>query len=220
MTVTGKALTEPLYGTAPRYSYFNGCSTGGRQGLMEAQRYPQDYNGIMAGAPAINWPKLMMQSLWGSVQRMPRRIRSLNASWWQRRWRPFQLAMLSMALRMASSKIRSDAPSIQRRLWVCKPANAARLRKQMRTSFGSFGKVQRVKMAASYGTGSSRGADLSALAASRGTPLKAQGFTFTVDWLRSWITQNPQLDWTTITPPHTSTTGISLRTIWSRDRHR
>src|SRR6059036_3430945 len=35
---------------------------------MEAQRYPQDYNGIMAGAPAINWPKLMMQSLWGSVQ--------------------------------------------------------------------------------------------------------------------------------------------------------
>lgn len=68
MTVTGKALTEAMYGVAPRFSYFNGCSTGGRQGLMEAQRYPQDYNGIMSGAPAINWPKLMMQSLWGSVQ--------------------------------------------------------------------------------------------------------------------------------------------------------
>src|SRR5204863_8999591 len=68
MTVTGKALTEAMYGVAPRYSYFNGCSTGGRQGLMEAQRYPLDYNGIVAGAPAINWPKLMMQSLWGSVQ--------------------------------------------------------------------------------------------------------------------------------------------------------
>src|SRR5262249_25403413 len=67
MTVTGKALTEAMYGVAPRYSYFNGCSTGGRQGLMEAQRYPQDYNGIVAASPAINWPKLMMQSLWGSM---------------------------------------------------------------------------------------------------------------------------------------------------------
>src|SRR5262245_15339325 len=68
MTVTGKALTEAMNGAEPSYSYFNGCSTGGRQGLMEAQRYPQDYNGIVSGAPAINLPKLMMQSLWGSVQ--------------------------------------------------------------------------------------------------------------------------------------------------------
>jgi hypothetical protein len=67
MTVTGKALTEALYGVAPRYSYFNGCSTGGRQGLMEAQRYPQDYDGIVSGAPAINWQKLHPQQLWGPV---------------------------------------------------------------------------------------------------------------------------------------------------------
>ena len=54
MTVTGKALTEAMYGTAPRYSYFNGCSTGGRQGLMEAQRYPEDFDAIIAGAPVYN----------------------------------------------------------------------------------------------------------------------------------------------------------------------
>ncbi len=67
MTVTGKALTQALYGEAPKYSYFNGCSTGGRQGLMEAQRYPEDYNGIVSAAPAINWPKLMMQSIWSTA---------------------------------------------------------------------------------------------------------------------------------------------------------
>jgi hypothetical protein len=48
--------------------------------------------------------------------------------------------------------------------------------------------------------GQARGADLSALAASRGTPLKPQAFPFAVDWLRYWITQNPQFDWTTVTP--------------------
>src|SRR6185436_9167292 len=58
MTVTGKALTQAMYGVAPRYAYWNGCSTGGRQGLMEAQRYPQDYNGIAAAAPAVNWTNL------------------------------------------------------------------------------------------------------------------------------------------------------------------
>ena len=49
MTVVGKALTEAFYGKAPRYSYFNGFSTGGRQGMMEAQRFPEDYDGIISG---------------------------------------------------------------------------------------------------------------------------------------------------------------------------
>jgi feruloyl esterase len=64
MTVAGKAVTQAYYPSPLRYSYFNGCSTGGREGLMEAQRYPADYNGIMSGSPAINWTKFIPSELW------------------------------------------------------------------------------------------------------------------------------------------------------------
>ena len=52
MTVQAKAIINSYYNSAPKYSYFNGCSLGGRQGITEAQRYPADYDGIVAGAVA------------------------------------------------------------------------------------------------------------------------------------------------------------------------
>jgi feruloyl esterase len=52
MAVKSKAIIQAFYGAAPRLSYWNGCSTGGRQGLQEAQRFPGDFDGIIAGAPA------------------------------------------------------------------------------------------------------------------------------------------------------------------------
>ncbi len=64
MTVTGKAVTRAYYSSAPRFSYFNGCSTGGREGLVEAQRYPADYNGIVSGSPAINWTQFIPAEIW------------------------------------------------------------------------------------------------------------------------------------------------------------
>ena len=63
LTIVGKSLIAANYGTAPRKSYWDGCSTGGRQGLKEAQRYPQDYDAILAGAPASNWSPLMSLSI-------------------------------------------------------------------------------------------------------------------------------------------------------------
>src|SRR5580704_1827633 len=55
MTLASKAITAAYYGKNPARAYFNGCSTGGRQALTEAQRYPDDYDGINAGA-AANYP--------------------------------------------------------------------------------------------------------------------------------------------------------------------
>jgi feruloyl esterase len=57
-TVAAKAVIAAFYRSAAKYSYFEGCSTGGRQGLMAAQRYPEDFDGIIAGAPAINLTRL------------------------------------------------------------------------------------------------------------------------------------------------------------------
>jgi len=51
--VAAKALSQSYYGTAPRRAYFDGCSNGGRQALMEAQRFPEDFDGIIAGDPSF-----------------------------------------------------------------------------------------------------------------------------------------------------------------------
>jgi feruloyl esterase len=64
MTVVAKALIAAFYGDGPKFSYWNGCSQGGRQGLREAQQYHADYDGIIAGAPAANQPNHYSGSLW------------------------------------------------------------------------------------------------------------------------------------------------------------
>lgn len=52
MTVAAKTLAAAFYGNPPKYAYWNGCSTGGRQGLTAAQRYPEDFDAVIAGSPA------------------------------------------------------------------------------------------------------------------------------------------------------------------------
>lgn len=67
MAVKTKALATAYYGAAPKYSYWDGFSTGGRQGMKEAQLHPEDFDGILAGAPAFNWSKFITAELYPQV---------------------------------------------------------------------------------------------------------------------------------------------------------
>ena len=67
MVVKAKAIVSAYYGSAPKHSYWNGCSTGGRQGLMAAQRFPEQYDGLVIGAPAINWDRFIPSELWPPI---------------------------------------------------------------------------------------------------------------------------------------------------------
>jgi hypothetical protein len=200
MTVTGKALTQALYGVPPRYSYFNGCSTGGRQGLMEAQRYPEDYSGIVSGAPAINWSKFIPQELWGAIL--------MNAA-------GDSLPSCKLAAATAAAVAACDGMDGVKDGVIEDPARCNYDPKPLiGTSAGDceafteadvdlirkFWEGPRRRDGSFLWYGLARGADLNALWGSRGTPPKAQAFGIALDWFKYFLAQNPQLDWTTITP--------------------
>src|SRR5262245_35241966 len=64
--VLAKQIIKTHYGAAPRYSYWQGCSTGGRQGLIEAQRFPEDFDGLVVGAPVLNHTFQNMRHIWNA----------------------------------------------------------------------------------------------------------------------------------------------------------
>jgi Tannase and feruloyl esterase len=199
MTAVGKALAAAFYGTGPRYSYFNGCSTGGRQGLSEAQRYPTDYDGILAGAPAINWQKLHVAQLWGQM--------SMNAA--GNFVAPCKLVAATSAAVAACDTIDGVADGVLEDPLRCRfdpgtlvgtvtacgeitAADAEMIRKIWqgpRRQNGDF-----------MWYGLPRGASLTGLNNSTGTPLTGAPFFITIEWFRYWLSQNPALDWRTITP--------------------
>jgi hypothetical protein len=67
MTVVGKAVTRQYYGKSAGYSYFSGCSNGGREGYISAQMYPDDFDGILAVSPAVNEPEIGISIQWPYV---------------------------------------------------------------------------------------------------------------------------------------------------------
>jgi len=201
MTVTLKELIREFYGTAPRYSYFVGCSTGGRQGLMEAQRYPADYDGIMAGAPAINFSELHVAQLWG------------------------HLVMLEAGNIVAQCKFREATAAA---IAACDGLDGVEdgvIGDPTRCTYdpealfgnsadgcGEFTEADvevirkiwegpRRQDGSSLWYGLTRDTPFSGLNATRGTPPEGRPMSITLDWFRFFLTQDPEWDWTTITHP-------------------
>ena len=198
MTVTGKALTQALYGNAPRYAYFTGCSTGGRQGLSEAQRFPADYDGILSGAPAINWPKLHVEQLWGHLMM----LEAKNV---------VPMCKLEAAARAAVEACDAtdgakdaviDDPLRctyePKTLVGTTPAGCSAFTEADATVIRKIWEGPKRRDGSFLWYGLPRGTPFS-LSATGGTPLAGRPFEITLDWFRFFLTQNPQWDWQTLT---------------------
>jgi Tannase and feruloyl esterase len=196
MTVVGKALTEAFYGTPPRYSYFNGCSTGGRQGLSEAQRYPADYDGILAGAPAINWHKLHPAQLWGPLVM----LESGNVV------PQCKFAAATAAAVVACDTIDEVADGVIEDPERCKYDPAALVGTS--TACGTITDadadvIRRIwegprRLDGSFlWYGLTRGASFGGLSNTGGTPLEPRPFFITLEWFRYWLKMDPSWDWRT-----------------------
>jgi tannase/feruloyl esterase len=208
MTVVGKALTQAFYGKAPRYSYFVGGSTGGRQGLMEAQRYPDDYDGILSGCPAINWHKFIPAILWPQVV-------MVNAKNFVSKAKLDAATAAAIAACDTADEVKDgviDDP------WRCAYDPKALVGTKIGddTFTEADADVVRKIWEGPRGQGGSflwygmeRGADLSALAGTRegrdgppGRPtpaLTGRPFSIPLEWFQYFLLQDPKWDWTTLT---------------------
>jgi feruloyl esterase len=199
MTVVGKALAKAFYGKAPRYSYFVGGSSGGRQGLMEAQRYPEDYDGIISACPAINWHRLLPADLWPQVV-------MVAAGNFVPKAKLDAVTAAAVASADASDGVKDGVLDDPTRCTydpkelvgtqvgdsTFTEADADVVRKIWEGPRGRNGKFLWYGMA--------RGTDLSALAGTGGSPLSGKPFSIPREWFQYFLLQDPKWDWTTLTP--------------------
>src|SRR3984957_16664130 len=199
MTVVGKTLTEAFYGKAPRYSYFVGASTGGRQGLMEAQRYPDDYDGIVAACPSISWHRMVPAAFWAQ-EVMLRSHNFVPKS---------KLDAVTVAAVTSCDGLDGVVDGVIDDPNRCRydprgligtkvgdsiftEADADVVRKVWEGPRGHDGKF--------LWYGPSRGADLSALGGSSAPSLIGKPFSVSLEYIQFFLIANPHWDWTSLAP--------------------
>jgi len=198
MAVIGKQLIQAFYGQQPVFSYWNGCSTGGRQGMRMAQQFPADYNGILAGAPAFHWDRFQAYQIW------PQMVMRIDAGG------PISTAKETLATNAAIAACDaidgvSDGVIGDPRQCSYNPVTDATITKASCTSAdntcltpGEASAIQKIWGGARNASGKllwpglERGAALNGLAGA--TP-----FAIAVAQPRYWVYFDPTWDWTTLT---------------------
>jgi Tannase and feruloyl esterase len=197
MTVDGKTVTADYYGSAARYAYFNGCSTGGREGLMEAQRFPTDYNGIVSAAPAINWTKFIPAEIWPELVMLQSNdflpsckeaafvdavteacggVDGVIQDPGSCHWNPYDLVGLVTPCGMITS---TDAAVVEK-IWNGPSSTSGK-----KLWYG-------LEPGASF-------AGLAATSTSSNGVTTGVPFSIAVAWLGTWVQQNPNWNWQTLT---------------------
>src|SRR5258708_6704905 len=200
MTVKAKAVIKAYYGQPQTYAYWNGWSTGGRQGWMEAQRFPDDYDGILAGAPAFNWDRFIPAELW------PELVMNLNvgAPISQTKLNAINVAAVKAcdAIDGVTDGIISDPRRCRFDPHVLQCGKPAASTDGTCLSDAEADSVQQIWRGArgTHGEflwyGLERGASFAGLANSTAaTPPVALPFTITLDHWRLWLKQDPGFDW-------------------------
>jgi Tannase and feruloyl esterase len=196
MSVAGKAVTQAYYPSPLRVSYFFGCSTGGREGLMEAQRYPADYNGIVSGAPAINWTRFIPAEIW------PELVMNQSHDFLPTCKEQAFTEAAVQACGTTNGVITNPATcdwnpgkliGLVTPCGVITAQDAAVMTKIWQGPRSTEGKQ--------LWYGLERGASLAGLAATTTANGTTTGnpFPIAVSWLGTWLQQNPSWDWRTLT---------------------
>ncbi|SMD24521.1 tannase/feruloyl esterase family alpha/beta hydrolase [Kibdelosporangium aridum] len=184
MAVAGKAVTAQYYGSPAKYSYWNGCSQGGRQGVMNAQRYPDDYDGINAMAPAINWNRFAVGGLWARVVQNEERNQltdcELNA---------FETAAIDACDKIdnVADRVIDDPRKCHYNPYDLVGTKIVCEGQEVTISRADAEVIRKIWEGARGWYGFNRGTDLSVV----GGPT---GFDLSAHWVRYFIEQNPQYD--------------------------
>jgi Tannase and feruloyl esterase len=198
MTVTGKAITKAFYGQDPRRAYFNGSSTGGRQGLMEVQRFPADYDGVLSDSPAINWAKFTIAQMWGELV-----MKYANHFVPSCKFAAAKAAAVAACdpLDGVTDGVIDDPTQCTydpKELIGKSAGQCTTFTKDDADIIRQIWEGPRRRNGAFLWYGLPRGADFTTLNETTDTPPSGKPMIITYDWWRYFLTQNPQFDWTTV----------------------
>lgn len=199
MTVVGKALTEAYYGRPPGYSYFNGCSTGGRQGLSEAQRFPGDYDGILSGCPAINWPQLHAAQMWGQLVMLERGHVVPQCKF--EAAREWSVAVCDELDGVKDGLVEDPTACTVNvnALLDLSPDGCGALTAEDAAVIAEIWRGPRRKNGEFLWYGLPYGSAFRGLTNTSGDPLAGDPFRISLQWFRYFLTEDPEWDWKTLT---------------------